>query len=283
MFRIKIYNILNVSSPHNHNTLHSGTHGAGHLRRDTAAEMAAAVLLVAWLAAPQSIFLSEWTTASKLVIGVDELRYGTLYWNEMPQPEQVVYTTVGTKLVFNYDTDHDVGLVPSERAWMNCDLGGLEELASTRQGGGATGEPANLFAAVVGAVGEYYFVCGQSGHCLSGQKIKVIVTMGSPPPPHSPPPPQAPPMAPRRIWPSPVLPPPSPPPSSPCKDSPTYEEDGLTCSDWVGKECLDDVQAGIADGSLAATFDLQKLLTSCPDGCLVSSLHLAPPPCRQAC
>ena len=105
--------------------------------------------------------------------------------------------------------------------------------------------------------------------------------MGSPPPPPASPPPETPPvppMAPRRIWPSPAPPPPSNPPAAPCKDSPTYEEEGLTCEDWVGKECSEESELQKAAGSLPATFDLNKLLAACPDGCLDGQPNCYPPP-----
>ena len=120
-----------------------------------------AAVVLASFAAPQSASqLSSSATANReLVIGVDPVRYGTLYWNAMPQPDQEVYVTVGTKLVFKYSSEHDVGLLSSDYDWLNCVTSDYEELASIDQGGGAAGEPANRFAAVVTAVGEYYFTC----------------------------------------------------------------------------------------------------------------------------
>ena len=160
-----------------------------------------AVVLTPFAAPRGASHLSSSATAHRqLMVGVDPARYGTLYWSAMPQPDQEVHATVGTKLVFKYSSEHDVGLLSSDYDWLNCVTSDYEELASTDQGGGAAGEPANRFAAVVTAVGEYYFTCGQAGHCQAGQKIKVVVTMGSPPPPPASPPPgtpPAPPMAPR--------------------------------------------------------------------------------------
>ena len=104
---------------------------------------------------------------------------------------------------------------------------------------------------------RYYFVCGQPGHCAAGQKVKVVVKMGSPPPPPASPPPEtppAPPMAPRRIWPSPAPPPPANPPAAPCKDNKLYEDEGLTCDDWVGKDCFEVSTELQVSGSLPATF-----------------------------
>ena len=72
----------------------------------------------------------------------------------MPQPDQELHATVGTKLVFKYSSDHDVSLADSESGWLNCNADGFEEQASTTYGGGAAGEPANVFAAVVTEVGE---------------------------------------------------------------------------------------------------------------------------------
>ena len=57
-------------------------------------------------------------------------------------------------LVFKYDTSHDVSLADSEAGWLNCNTDGFEELAEPTYGDGAAGEPENLFAAVVTAVGE---------------------------------------------------------------------------------------------------------------------------------
>ena len=114
-----------------------------------------AAVVLASFAAPQSASqLSSSATANReLVIGVDPVRYGTLYWNEMPQPDQELHTTVGTKLVFKYSSEHDVSLSDSESGWLNCN-GEFEDLASTTWGGGAAGEPENVFEAVVDAVGE---------------------------------------------------------------------------------------------------------------------------------
>ena len=116
-------------------------------------------------------------------------------------------------------------------------------------------------------VRRYYFVCGQPGHCSAGQKVKVVVTMGSPPPPPASPPPEhppAPPMSPRYIWPSPSPPPPANPPAAPCEDNPEYEDEGLRCEDWVGKDCYEDVEKQKSEGSLSATFDLNRVNPS-PD------------------
>ena len=114
--------------------------------------MVSSVLLSA-LAAPQYKFASTASNPNEKVIGVDPVRYGTLYWSEMPQPDQELHVTVGTKLVFKYSSEHDVSLSDSESGWLNCN-GEFEELASTTWGGGAAGEPANAFEAVVDAVGE---------------------------------------------------------------------------------------------------------------------------------
>ena len=85
--------------------------------------------------------LSSTATAQReLVIGVDPLRYGVLNWDAIPQPEEELKTTVGTRLVFKYGTDHDVVLVNSETHWLDCDLQEMVELASTTEGGGAAGE-----------------------------------------------------------------------------------------------------------------------------------------------
>ena len=230
------------------------------------------VLLLASLAAPQTggQLSSTANGTHELVIGVDPAKYGALYWNAMPQPDQELHTTVGTKLVFKYSSGHDVGLVGNDRDWLNCALEDFEELASTTQGGGAavdSSATANRFAAVVTAVGEYYFVCSQPEHCRLGQKIKVVVKMGSPPPPAPLPHPRAPPMPPRRIWPSQAPPPPSNPPANPCfpgGNNENYFEEDYTCEDWMDKWCVDtvaEVLAGTSDDfELSATFDVQKLL-----------------------
>ena len=113
-------------------------------------------LLLASLAAPQSVEELEFSSPGNLdlVIGVDTVRYSTRYWNAMPQPDQELQVKVGTRLVFKYDTSHDVSLADSEAGWLDCDTDGFEELAEPTYGGGAAGEPENLFAAVVTAVGE---------------------------------------------------------------------------------------------------------------------------------
>ena len=110
-------------------------------------------VLLSVLAAPQYKFASTASNPNEKVIGVDPVRYGTLYWNEMPQPDTQLHVTVGTKLVFKYSSEHDVSLSDSESGWLNCN-GEFDELASTTEGGGAAGEPANVFEAVVDAVGE---------------------------------------------------------------------------------------------------------------------------------
>ena len=71
-------------------------------------------------------------------------------------------------------------------------------------------------------------------------------------------------MSPRYIWPSPSPPPPANPPAAPCKDKPEYEDEGLRCEDWVGKDCYEDVEKQKSEGSLSATFDLNRVNPS-PD------------------
>ena len=111
-------------------------------------------LLLPVLGAPRTELSLSSPGNLDLVIGVDPVRYGTLYWNAMPQPDQELQVKVGTRLVFKYDTSHDVSLADSEAGWLNCNTDGFEELAEPTYGGGAAGEPENLFAAVVTAVGE---------------------------------------------------------------------------------------------------------------------------------
>ena len=115
--------------------------------------MASFMLLSVQAAARSELSLTASGTHD-IVIGVDPARYGILYWNAMPQPDQELHATVGTKLVFKYSSDHDVSLADSESGWLECNADGFEEQASTTYGGGAAGEPANLFAAVVTEVGE---------------------------------------------------------------------------------------------------------------------------------
>ena len=54
-------------------------------------------LLLASLAAPQSgEELSSTADGTRdIVIGVDRARYGVLYWDAMPQPDQELHVTVG--------------------------------------------------------------------------------------------------------------------------------------------------------------------------------------------
>jgi hypothetical protein len=111
-------------------------------------------LLLSVLSAPRSELSFTASATQEIVIGVDPVRYGVLHWNHIPQPDQEIHTTVGTKLVFKYSSDHDVSLADSEAGWLNCNAEGFEEQASPEHGGGTAGELANVFVAVVTAVGE---------------------------------------------------------------------------------------------------------------------------------
>lgn len=144
------------------------------------------------------------TTGASLAAATTELVIGAgtgALWGTMPQPVQELTATVGTKLVFEYSDGHDL-IMPNSANYAGCDWDttDVEDLTLAANGCGAIGSCttgatlANLYSAVVTAVGEYYFTCSVSsgGHCRDGQKVKVTVTPQSPRPPPAQPSPEAP-------------------------------------------------------------------------------------------
>ncbi|PSR99855.1 Blue copper protein [Actinidia chinensis var. chinensis] len=71
--------------------------------------------------------------------------------------------TVGDSLVFNYASGHTVDLV-SGSDYSTCTVGNAIKTDSS----GATTFPLKT-------AGTYYFICGVSGHCGSGMKLKLTV------------------------------------------------------------------------------------------------------------
>ena len=141
---------------------------------------------------------------AELVIGAGS----TMFWGAMPQPTLELTAHVGTKLVFKWGVGHDV-VITSSDAWGKCKLEAHEdeneanfECLAVDQYPSALCDGANnptktgnkfVYEAVVKRAGEYYFTCSHDGHCSSGQKVKVTVTLA---PPSSPPLPPSQPLTP---------------------------------------------------------------------------------------
>ena len=137
--------------------------------------------------------------ASIVVIG----NTSAIFWSKIPSSPGSYSVTVGDKLIFRYNSYHNLYQMASEAAYTGCDFSGATELASTSQGGGSGSTP-NLYEAVVIAVGTLHLACQMGSHCLMGQKVAITAVPAAPtPPPTPPPPPPSPP---------PPTPPPSPPP-----------------------------------------------------------------------
>ena len=151
------------------------------------------------------------------------------HWSEMPSSPATYWVSVGDKLSFRYNTNHNVWVLPTRADYDSCNMAGGTELAATDYGGGAASAP-NLYEAVVTTPGTLFIACQIGSHCQYDQKIAVTVTAASPSPPPSPlpsPPPSPPPLPPPSPPPpppppSPVLPPPpsAPQPSPPPPDPP---------------------------------------------------------------
>lgn len=88
--------------------------------------------------------------------------------------------------------------------------------------------------------------------------------------------PRAPPMPPRRLPPPQSPPAPNPPtrPAEFCIDNPDYSEEGYVCDDWLGSTCGEARQSY----GMSATFDINRLLNNCPQGCADGRPVCEPPP-----
>uniref|UniRef100_A0A0D9XG63 Phytocyanin domain-containing protein n=1 Tax=Leersia perrieri TaxID=77586 RepID=A0A0D9XG63_9ORYZ len=90
--------------------------------------------------------------------------------------------TAGDTLLFSYvQKQHDVVRVTQD-AFRTCETTNATVVARW-----ATGRDVVELA----ALGNYYFICNVSGHCLGGMKFSVAVGEPAPPPSPPPPPPRA--------------------------------------------------------------------------------------------
>ena len=92
--------------------------------------------------------------------------------------------------------------------------------------------------------------------------------------------PRAPPMPPRlpsRRFPPPPVPTAPSPPTRPvvwCVNNPEYFEEGWACADWAGEQCA----SAIESYGMSASFDVNRLLLSCPKACSDGQPICLPPP-----
>ena len=115
-------------------------------------------------------------------------------WGAMKVEDLTAST--GTKIVFNWAGGHNV-VMTNAAAWTACSREDEDSKCLATDAGSANGDCAGVTAltkgtdnkytyeAVMANAGEYYFICGVSGHCDS-QKVKVTVVppgdLASPPP-----------------------------------------------------------------------------------------------------
>ena len=96
------------------------------------------------------------------------------YWSAIPSSPSSYTVTVGDKLSFRYNSNHNLYLMASKAAYDSCNFDGATELGSSSVGGG-TGETPNLYEAVVTTAGTLYLACQVSAgsHCAGGQKVAI--------------------------------------------------------------------------------------------------------------
>jgi len=119
-----------------------------------------------------------------------------MYWDAIPSAyydadtfgSEPLVVPIGTVLEFKYSPYHNVWLLPSEEALVSCDLSSYVELAGNGYGGGDPSGLTNTYKAAVTQTGTLYVVCGETYHCIMGQKVKIEVVPPAPPPAPSRPP-----------------------------------------------------------------------------------------------
>ena len=89
-------------------------------------------------------------SSSAVADAATELEVGKApqFWSQVPSTPNTYSVVVGTKLVFRYDTYHNLYLLPSMAALDNCDFSEATQLAGEGQGGGEGDNPPNLYEAV---------------------------------------------------------------------------------------------------------------------------------------
>ena len=154
------------------------------------------VLLAVFVAGATKSSSDLKTSAADLAAATTELEVGggsTSGWGAFKVEDLTAST--GTKIVFKWGMGHNV-VMTTEAAFTGCTLGDEDSVCLATDTGSATGDcdggsiviAANgnyKYEAVLSNAGEYYFICGVSGHCDS-QKVKVTVVppgdLASPPP-----------------------------------------------------------------------------------------------------
>merc|ERR1711968_149202 len=83
------------------------------------------------------------------------------------QDYEVIHAVVGQRLVFNFETFHDVNVLPDQAAYESCDFTNAERLAD------AVDSP---FVLQLESAGTLFFSDSTGMHCQAGQKVQVVVT-----------------------------------------------------------------------------------------------------------
>ena len=131
------------------------------------------------------------------------------FWSKIPSTPSSYTVAAGTVLSFRYTSGHNVWLMPTEKAFNDCDFSvGIShtlwlmpteksqslnafsaavELASQTYGGGQPPIWPNDYQAVATTAGDLLIACQavMGSHCGRGQKIRVTVTEQPPSPPPS--------------------------------------------------------------------------------------------------
>ena len=155
------------------------------------------VLLAVFVAGATKSSSDLKTSAADLAAATTELEVGggsTSGWGSFKVEDLTAST--GTKIVFKWGMGHNV-VMTNKAAFDGCTLGDEDSKCLATDAGSANGDCAGVTAltkgtdnkytyeAVMANAGEYYFICGVSGHCDS-QKVKVTVVppgdLASPPP-----------------------------------------------------------------------------------------------------
>lgn len=164
------------------------------------------------------------TSASALASVATAVTIGTAssYWSDIPSEPSSYSVAFGSKLRFQYNSNHNVWLLPSKADYEACDFSGGTQLSS-KSAGGSSGQAPNLYEAVVTAAGTLYAVCEVGGHCKAGQKVVISVAEAGPP--AAPPEPSTP------------LPGPSTPPAvgatTPPPATPSLDEQSAAAGGWA--------------------------------------------------
>ena len=109
------------------------------------------------------------------------------FWSKIPSTPSSYTVAAGTVLSFRYTSGHNVWLMPTEKAFNDCDFSAAVELASQTYGGGQPPIWPNDYQAVATTAGDLLIACQavMGSHCGRGQKIRATVTEQPPSPPPS--------------------------------------------------------------------------------------------------